>query len=247
MWLRVYLARLAILCAGLVCFAADTPAYRLVAGELPPFAVERGELAPGALGELAEAMSQRMGSPARVEFFPWQRAITMPLKQSRVAVFPLTRTPEREAQYHWLVKLYRQDFVFIGMHRPHAGQLDVAALRHKRIIVLRGSPHLAVLHAEHFDRVSETYSVDDCLRMVQLGLADAMYGGAEIHHEAIRLAGLKDADFDFSAPLHSGDIWLAGSMDFTAADSAAWQAAKDEMLKDGSYARILRKYGLSAR
>jgi len=247
MQLRTYLAGLAIAGIGLACLATDMPAYRLVAGELPPFAVEHGELAPGALGELAEAMSQRMGSPARVEFFPWQRAITMPLKQSRVAVLPLTRTPEREAQYRWLVKLYQQDFVFISLHRAHIGPLNAEALRHKRIVVLRGSPHLAVLHAEHFDHVSETYSVEDCLRMVQSGLADAMYGGAEIHHEAIRLAGLKNADFDFSAPLRSGDIWLAGSTDFTAADSTAWQTAKEGMLKDGSYARILRKYGLSAK
>jgi polar amino acid transport system substrate-binding protein len=83
--------------------------------------------------------------------------------------------------------------------------------------------------------------------MVQSGLVDAMYGGVEIHHEAIRLAGLRDADFDFSQPLHSGDIWLAGSMDFTESDVAAWQTARNDMLKDGSYARILHKYGLSLK
>jgi polar amino acid transport system substrate-binding protein len=137
------------------CCAANLAPYRIAAGELPPFTVEKGERAPGALGELAEAMSQRIGAHVAVEFFPWQRAITMSLKQSRVAVLPLTRTSDREAQYRWLVKLYRQDFVFIRRHQT--GSFDLDGMKRKRIVVLRGSPHVAVLRGEHFDHVSETY------------------------------------------------------------------------------------------
>jgi hypothetical protein len=30
-------------------------------------------------------------------------------------VLPLTRTPERENKYRWLLKLYRQTFIFVGL------------------------------------------------------------------------------------------------------------------------------------
>lgn len=223
--------------------AASQAPVRLVVGELPPFAMEGGERGPGSLVEITQELAQRLGLSTPVEFYPWQRALKMTEGMSRVVVLPLTRTPEREPRYTWLTRLYRQDFVFVSRH----GTLDlrnIDALKTRRIAILRGSPHKEVLAAEHFTAVFECATVRECMRMVQTGLADATYGGEVIHRSAANLAGAAVSDFDYSAPYRWGEIWLAGSLDFSAADIAQWQAAMNAMRHDGSCARILRKYGL---
>jgi polar amino acid transport system substrate-binding protein len=228
---------------SLAAGAASQAPVRLVVGELPPFAMEGGEHGPGSLVEITQELAQRLGLATPVEFFPWQRALKMTEGMSRVVVLPLTRTPEREPRYRWLTRLYRQDFVFVARH----GTLDlhnIRALKSRRIAILRGSPHKEVLEAEHFTAVFECATVRECMRMVQTGLADATYGGEVIHRSAANLAGASVSDFDYSAPFRSGEIWLAGSLDFSDADLAQWQAAMKAMRNDGSCARILRKYSL---
>lgn len=232
-----------LLCLPLAGGAASQAPVRLVVGELPPFAMEGGEHGPGSLVEITQELAQRLGLATPVEFFPWQRALKMTEGMSRVVVLPLTRTPEREPRYTWLTRLYRQDFVFVSRH----GTLDlrdIKRLKARRIAVLRGSPHKQVLTAEHFTAVFECATVRECMRMVLTGLADATYGGEAIHRSAANLAGASVSDFDYSAPFRSGEIWLAGSLDFSPADIAQWQAAMNAMRNDGSCARILRKYGL---
>ena len=238
-----YAACVLLLALPMAASAASQAPVRLVAGELPPFATENGEHAPGSLVEITQELAKRLGLEAPVEFYPWQRALKMTEGMSRVVVLPLTRTPEREPRFRWLTHLYRQDFVFVARH----GALDLhnlQSLKSRRIAVLRGSPHKEVLAAEHFTAVFECANVRECMRMVQTGLADATYGGEVIHRNAANLAGNTESDFDYSAPFRSGEIWLAGSPDFSDADIAQWQAAMKAMRNDGSCARILRKYGL---
>jgi polar amino acid transport system substrate-binding protein len=223
--------------------AAEPAPFRLVVGELPPFATEKGDAAPGSLVEITLELARRVGEKPTVDFYPWQRALVMTTGMSRMATLPLTRTPEREPRYRWLAQLYRQDFVFVAPH----GAFDLRhpeTLKTRRIAVLRGSPHVKVLTEAGYQNVFECATVSECTRMVTSSLADATYGGEVIHRSTVNQAGNKAANFDFSAPFRSGEIWLAGSLDFTDADIAQWEAAMKSMRNDGSCARILRKYSL---
>ncbi|MYN21267.1 hypothetical protein GTP81_31525, partial [Rugamonas sp. FT107W] len=94
--------------------AAPPEPLRLLAADLPPYAVAQDGDNPGALVELVQEMARRMGTPVALEFYPWQRALALTGVQPRTLAVPLTRTPEREAHYRWLVRLRRQDFVFVG-------------------------------------------------------------------------------------------------------------------------------------
>ncbi|MES2300042.1 MAG: transporter substrate-binding domain-containing protein [Pseudomonadota bacterium] len=242
--LRLRLCLALCLClAPLAGRGAEGPSYRLVAGELPPFSTQQGPDSPGVLVEVAQELSRRVGAAPSVEFFPWQRALMMTTNTARIAVLPLTRTPEREADYRWLAKLYWQNFVFISRH----GTVDLnntAALKNRKIVVLRGSPHLKALLDAGFKSVGECSTVSDCMRMLKTGIVDLTYGGEAIHRGVANLAGASEGDFDYSATFRSGEIWLAGSKDFSDAEAAAWQAAMKAMHADGSYARILRKHGM---
>lgn len=224
--------------------ARAEPPLRLVAADLPPYAIAAGGDSPGSLVEIAQELARRVGTPATMEFYPWQRALALTAVLPRTAVLPLTRTPEREAHYRWLVRLRLQNFVFVALH----GSLDlrdVAALTRRPVAVLRGSPHKRALQAMNFTSVVECASVRECMRMVRKGVVDATYGGEDIHRYAANVDGNHEADFDFSAIIRSGDIWLGGSLDFTEDDARKWRAAHEAMRADGTLARIQRKYSMA--
>lgn len=224
--------------------AAEPSPLRLAVAELPPYAMSQSEAGPGSLVEMTQELLRRLDTPVTVEFYPWQRALTMVKHLPRMLVLPLTRTPEREPQYRWMVRLYRQRFIFVGAH----GGVDVhdpQTLARKRLVVLRGSPHKRALVDAGFLEVSECSTVRECMRMVKKGIADATYGGEDIHRYAATLDGNKESEYDFSAMFRSGEVWLAGSMDFSEEDGRRWRAEMEAMRADGTVARILRKYGAS--
>ena len=236
----------ALLPAWLLPAAGAAPAepLRVVAADLPPYAVAQGGASPGLLVELVQELARRLGTPVTVEFYPWQRALAMATVLPRIAVLPVTRTPERETLYRWLVKLHQQNFVFVAL-RGGADVRDLTALRRQRLVVLRGSPHKRVLQELDFVDVAECSTVRECMRMVKKGIADATYGGEDIHRNAAGADGHREAEFDFSPAFRSGDIWLAGSLDLSEEDGRKWRAALEAARADGALARMLRKYGLA--
>ena len=121
---------------------ADTLApYQIVSGDLPPFTVESGPNSPGALGALVRGMAKRLGEAPPIQFYPWSRALSMVGTQPRTLILPLTRTPEREANYRWLVKLYRQQFVFIALRGATVNLDSLDALRDMPTRNRRSNPH----------------------------------------------------------------------------------------------------------
>ncbi|MYM30216.1 transporter substrate-binding domain-containing protein [Duganella sp. CY15W] len=239
---------LALGCAllPLAAIAADpAPPLKLVVGEMAPYAMSAGGPGPGALVELTQELGKHMGIPMDVEFYPWSRALATASLKPRTLILPVTRNDERETRYRWLVKLVRQRFVFVGLHGSH-DLADTAALKRARLTVLRGTPYKRLLLEAGFTDVSECTTVRECLRMVKKGIADASYGAEDTQRSATHLDGNKENEFDFSPVFQQNEVWLAGSLDFTEEEGRKWRAAMEVLRADGSAARILRKYGISA-
>jgi polar amino acid transport system substrate-binding protein len=242
-----YLLVTALLSNALAATAAESPVpYRIVSGDLRPFAADNHPAAPGMLVELVEQMASRAQHPVKVEFFPWARAVGIALGEPRCAVLPLTRTPEREAKFQWLVKLYQQRFAFITpAAKRSVNNLNDA--RQLKIVVLRGSPNVAQLlnHQISAANIVEESSVEMMLKDLDTGIVDAIYGGDVINMETVRSSGRKTQDYYVGMMLESGDIWLASSGGFTRSEIDALQDAYNTLKKDGTYSRLLKKYGIS--
>lgn len=248
MWSRRHLLLLApaLGCSG--ARGADIAPLRVVTGDLPPFAIEGQPGRRGVLVDLVELLLKRCGQPTTVEYFPWNRALTMAGSQPRMAILPLTRTPEREPQFQWLVKLYVQHFVFIN----RAGQppvTDLQRARALRIAVLRGSPNPAQLARHGFDdaRLLQGSSVEDMLRMLERGIVDAIYGGAMVNMDKVRSSGRDAAAFQVGMTLESGDVWLAAQGGFSDAEKAALEQAHRSLLREGVVEQLFRSYGMRVR
>lgn len=239
----------ATLAAGipLRAHAAGGNSLRIVTSHLPPLAIEYGGehdgQTRGALHELVTELCKRIQVAPAIEFVPWKRATFLAASSAGTAIFPLTRTPERERQFRWLAPLYDERFVFIA---PRGRAFDVhhpATMKGMKIALLRGSSFRAVLHAMGYKNIVEARSVDEVYRFLVCGIADAALAELSIARNMLR-AKAAEADFDYSAPVSKTSAWLAGSLDFTESQADRFKRALKDMKADGSYFAILKRYQL---
>lgn len=247
--LRALLAVPALVLAPSRAGAAEALApLRVVTSDLPPFAIDGQPDRPGVLVELVEQLFKRCGQPVKVEFYPWARSLVAAGSHTRIAILPLTRTPERESQFQWLLKLYVQHFVFIN--RSGRPVIDsVAQARRLRLAVLRGSPNLSQLQRHGFDteRVVQASSVEDMLRLLEKDFVDAIYGGDVINMDKVRGSGRDPAAFQPGLMLESGEVWLAAGGGFGDADRQLLKEAHQALLREGAVDRLFRAYGIKPR
>lgn len=216
---------------------------RVATSVLPPYALDGDPDAPGALLEVVQEILRRTDASGNIEFVPWRRALLLPTTQPRTLIFPLTRLPEREAQYRWLTRLYQEHFVFLTIDGTRFDVQDPARSKDRRIGMLRGSAMTATLRALGYRQIVEASSVDEGMRFLQRGIVDAVCGDRALLQRALKGRGL--GKVMTSAPISSTVTWLGGSLDFSNAEAAAFQKAMQEMIEDGAYARILKKYELA--
>ncbi|MYM68857.1 transporter substrate-binding domain-containing protein [Pseudoduganella sp. FT55W] len=215
---------------------------KLMVGDMAPYSMASGVAGPGSMVEITQALARRMGIPVEVQFYPWSRALVMVSLAPRTLVLPLTRTAERENKYRWLLKLYRQTFIFVGQQgNPQLS--DPARLLHARLVVLRGTPHKQLLLDAGYTDISECATIRECIRMVKKGIAEASFGAEDTHRSAARMDGNKAAEFSYSPVFRQDDVWLAGSLDFTEEEARKWRTTMETLRTDGTIGRIMHKYG----
>ncbi len=228
--------------AGVHGAAMAAEPVRISTSELPPFAMENRPGAPGALFEMVEELARRTGIASTIEFVPWRRATFLTNSRLRSAVFPLTRSPERETQYRWLAPLYREDFIFMSLKGGTFDSAHPQRNKHRRIGILRGSLMVKYLHDQGFPNVVEASSVEETMRYLRRGIVDAVCGDREIIRAS--LGGSISPGYALSPTLRETVTWLGGSLDFSDADVLRFELAMKEMVEDGTHARILKKYQL---
>ncbi len=240
----------AILCialgAGWPAAALAGPAaasVRISTSDMPPLAIEATAAAPGAMHEVVSDLMRRGGMPARIDFVPWQRALFLTRKSTRSAIFPLTRSPERDAQFRWLVQLFPGSFVFMTLKNADFDVRNPAPDRQPRIGVLRGSIAIKMLKDRGYQAIVEASTVEENVRMLRRGVVDAVAGERTIYRATLKRL-FEDA-YQTSEPIASNGMWLAGSLDFSEADATLLRKGLKDMIDDGSYARILKKYDIA--
>lgn len=222
------------------------PAPRLLTLPYPPFTIETGANAPGAIGEIVVNMSKRMGiSNAKVEFFPWARSQMIAKSQPHAVIFPMDRSSEREDEYRWIVQLHCRVVGFVAL-RPFAGDLDHGeSLKPYKVGVLRASPSQELLKSLKLPNIIEGNDYADLVKMLQKHVIDVIFGTQEISIYELTQAGLNPGEFTVGKPNYLRGLWLAGNLAMSDAEVAQWRVAFDQVSQDGSYRRTLRKHQIA--
>lgn len=217
-------------------------------GDLPPFAWKEGDSPRGYGVDLIAAMAQRLGRTVDISPVPWARAVATTREGNHYGVLPLARTPDREDQFRWLIKLAHVRYTFFAHRKQGVAPLinDMNALRTRKIGVLRGSPIINNLQAEKFTQIVTATNYNDLLRLLELGAIDAAYAGQPMFLAAIRQSSFPENSFVAGASLGSADLYIGASLKLEDEEAERWVNAYKALQQDSSVAKLRRKYELPA-
>ena len=243
--MRILLQVLAVLLAATVSARADE--LRLVTAELPPFCFHRPPPTVSEIGEprglvyeVVREMARRIGHSGTIEFMGWTHAQEVALIEPNVGILALTRSPEREPFYNWMVNIVTDDLILVGGTGVDVSSLD--KVRDRPTGVLRTSGAEALLREDKFTRiepVSEEWVNALKLRdrRIDAWLAPrlmVLFGWREIGGDA--------ATLNIGQLVRRSEIYLAGSRDISATETERWRDAFQQVKADGTYDRILAYY-----
>src|SRR5437867_970920 len=115
------LLSLGIVLAVVASSARAQKELRLLAAELPPYTFqvpsasvsEQPGPGRGVIHDAVVEMARRVGHSGRIEYVPWFRAQEIAQTEANVGILALTRSPEREDKYLWMVKVLSDDLVLV--------------------------------------------------------------------------------------------------------------------------------------
>lgn len=243
---RSILAAIALLALSAkgAALAQGNDKLQWLGGDLPPFVWQGSNGTQGYAYELLTLMAQRLGRKPEVAFYPWARAVKLTTEGESYGVFPLARTPDREAQFRWLIPLAHVHYSFFASSAA-SGPLGLEQLRLQKIVVLRGSPIIKNLQAQGFTQVIEAKDYRDMLRMVSMGVVVAAYAGAPMLQSAMQEFGFRQSDYRLVATLGDADLYMGTSLRLAPAEAQLWLDAYRALEQDGSVARLQKKFQLT--
>jgi len=88
----------------------------LVTNKNPPyiFTNNNGDIVGTLVDKLATVMNQSDIS-YQIQEIPWKRALSATKNKSNTLIFPLSRTPEREKDYSWIIPLHHLNYKIYGL------------------------------------------------------------------------------------------------------------------------------------
>ncbi|MCP5365467.1 MAG: transporter substrate-binding domain-containing protein [Hyphomicrobiales bacterium] len=236
---------------ALMSGSAQAAELRLLCAELPPFCYhdpspirtavgERTGVPKGLVYDTVAAMAPYAGHSGRIEFMGWTVAQQLAQSGSNIGILALTRSPNREANYRWLVEIYRDDLLLVGTPGVDVSSLD--AVKDRPIGVLRTSGAQALLREQGFTRISPR--AQEWMNALDLRERhiDAWLGPRLMIVYAYREIGADPASLSFGMIVRPSPIYLAGSQDVSDEEMTRWQDAFKRIKADGTYERILATY-----
>lgn len=196
--------------------------------------------------EVIQEVFKRTGLNVRVKQGPWikaQRTVTRSKPADRFLIAPLTRTPEREDKYDWILPLRSYSLQFVTTDKD-ANLADIEALKSEEVCVLRESAAEYKLKEWEFPDILSRVQVQKCYKDMKKGKQRVVLAhGERVARALFEQVGGKPDDLVFGRPFTEYKVYLAatkGSIpDNTKEDLLK---AMDGMKIDGSYEAIFSKY-----
>lgn len=245
-WWRCVIAVTALALGGAPSVAADG-GVRLIAANAGVFC-SRGERNPAGPGtglvcDLLREMSRRVGYSEAPEIYPMQRAMKVTALGPAIVMGPLARTPAREHSYQWLVPLFDEEFVVVAKRDSTVDISTLDKVGRLRVGVVREGVSAEYVMEKGWQGVQLATRDIANARKLDLGRIDAWVGPWNGILSTQRAAGLRAEDLRRGGLLKRTGVYLVGSPDLDPAVGEAWKKAFREMIRDGSYGRILQQYG----
>lgn len=227
---------------------SQTKELRLLAAELPPYSfqippasvAETPGVDQGLVYEVVTEMAKRVGHTGLIEFIPWGEAQRIARTQPNIGILALTRTPERENQYRWLVRVVTDDLILVGGQGVDVSSLD--KVKDRPVGVLGRSGAEALLRERGFTRIKPQPEEWINARLMQQRRIDAWLAPRLMVIYAMHEVGGNLEALNFGEIVRKSEIYLAASKDLPDAEAQKWERAFEAVKADGTYQRIADEY-----
>lgn len=207
---------------------------------------ENGE-SKGPSIEILQAILKEAQLEAKVEFMPWVRAFATASINPNTLILSMIKTPERDDDFHWLIKVSNLSRVFISLTSKPENYVDnMQQAKQKLIAIVIGSAGYKELTSHGFSDQENLYVVSDAELMVNLlenGRVDLIYGDPVNVQNILNERGSSDVAINYKeiAPENERSSYIAinKATDITIVKRLQQAARKFE--KTDEYARLLIK------
>lgn len=241
-------ALLAQAAQGALAQARPQRELRLLAAELPPYTYqvpsasvsEQPGPGRGVIHDAVVEMARRIGHSGRIEYLPWYRAQEIAQAEPNVGILAVTRSPEREDKYQWLVKVMSDDLVLAGT--PGVDVSDLSKVKDRPVGVLANSGAEALVRSLGFTKVSPQREEWMNAKRIKDRRIDAWLAPRAMIIHAARETRTNLDVLQFGQVVRVSDLYLAASRGLPETESRKWRAAFEAMQADGTMAAIRRRY-----
>ncbi len=151
-----------------------------VADEHPLLQYRENSKNKGPTIEILNSILHSAQLSADIYFMPWARAFAKAKNTSNTLILSIIRTPEREADFYWLIKVSQLVRVFISLDKkPKNYVVNIEEAKKKLVAVVRDSAEHKRLILMGFSEKNNLYIVPSDEQMHSLfinGRVDLIYG-----------------------------------------------------------------------
>ncbi|UGQ47955.1 substrate-binding periplasmic protein [Massilia endophytica] len=202
----------------------------------------------GCLLDVVAELMRRAGNRSPVQILPWSRALHLTRTTAYAALFPVTRTAEREAQFRWVGPL---SFEVAGLYRRRGRQpqvSDLEAAKHLRAIAVTHSWYQhELLAGKGFRNLEVLTTQEQGIRMLLAGRVDLLAADSSTLLGSLRNIGHTMEELDLAFVFWRGSNYLAFAPQTPTAEVARWQAALERMKADGTMRALSARWEQSGR
>jgi polar amino acid transport system substrate-binding protein len=221
--------------------ALAAPPLIITAEHSPPASMKVGNEVVGREGEKIREMLARAGYAYKIDVLPWKRAFTMAQRDPYTCVYSTSRTPEREQQFKWVGPTDEAEWVLMGRAGRQYNVHSLDDARKLRIGTYNGDARDEFLRARGFEVDGAQNDASNPKKLL-LDRIDLWAVGVR-NNDLSALSQFAAAEQIVPVlTFHHVKVYLACNPSVPDAMVARMNAALDAMRKDGTFARLEKKY-----
>ena len=231
---------IAMVLFGVLACSTCYAGLRILGEDSPPgeYLDQKGNPA-GVTIELVKILLKRQDKVAAIEILPWSRAYYLGLHARNIALLETTRTAEREALFKWVGPILVVKRILYATAEFDRQVADVSDIRRKdSVCVLRGSSNESYLRKLDMAHIYPVTKPFQCIEMLFAGHADLFYTSEIGMNGLLKERTIDPGRFKPVLNLTKEYLYIAFSKDVDDNRIRQWQAALEEVKRDGTLAGI---------
>ncbi|GAA0783760.1 transporter substrate-binding domain-containing protein [Roseibium denhamense] len=236
-----------ILLVLMAILPAKAQPLTIVTEEFPPYNFSQDGVPQGLSTEVVEAVLQKIGFDAKIEFLPWARAYLTAQNRKNTLIYSIGRIPEREDLFEWVGVI--APFNTSLYTRADNTGVSIASLNDAKRYSIGVSVKDVIyqyLDGEGFKQLDVVGEDVLNIRKLALGRIDIIAFDEASFNYRVALEGMDMGTFRRVYRLEeiSGSLYMAFSKTSDPELVAAFREGLAAIRSDGTYEQILARYAL---